>query len=123
MEFKQEIYSIITTIISVVASGGWFLHYKANKRIKNGEATQSEADGWAKQQEVYQKTIDDLKNTCAFIANDRNLLREENTKLRQENNSLRCRINDLENTIFDLKREVSRLGRRIEAISKESKNK
>lgn len=118
-----EWISAITSILAIVAGGGWFLSYRAYKRKANGEAVQAEADGWAKQQEVYHKTIEELKTTCEYIANDRNLLRVENTKLREENNELRNKINDMDNTIFELKKGVSRLGRRIEAITNKEKRK
>ena len=107
--------------LNLVLGGGWFIHYKAGKKKANAEATVAEADGWKAQQEVYQNTIADLKTTCEYIANDRNLLREENTKLREENNELREKVNDLENQMLDMKREISRLGRKLEALSKEEK--
>lgn len=117
----MEIYNYISLALNLVLGGGWFIHYKAGKKKANAEATVAEADGWKAQQEVYQNTIADLKTTCEYIANDRNLLREENTKLREENNQYREKINEMESTIFDLKKEVSRLGRRVEALSKEEK--
>lgn len=120
---NSEIYNYITSILTLICGGGWFVNWRANKRKANGEATESEANGWAKQQEVYQRTISDLKGTCEYIANDRNLLREENQKLREENNELRNKIMEMENTIFDLKKEVSRLGRRLAAISEKKVKK
>ena len=114
---NSEIYNYITSVLTLICGGGWFVNWRANRRKTNGEATQAEADGWAKQQEVYQRTIADLEKSCDFIRNDRNLLREENTKLHQENVNLREKIGELENTIFDLKKEVSRLGRRVDAMS------
>lgn len=119
----METYSIISTVISIIMGGGWFIYYGANKRKANGEATQSEADGWARQQEVYHNTIEELKSTCEYIANDRNVLRDENDKLRKENNLLRDKINEMEEQLFEMKKEVSRLGRRIEALSEKSKEK
>lgn len=117
----MDLYSIITTSLTIISSGGWFIYYNANKKKANGEAIQAEADGWAKQQDVYQQTIEDLKASCEFIQKDRNLLREENVKLRQENNDLRCKLNEMENKIMSLQREVSRLGRRIEAEKEKTK--
>lgn len=117
----MDLYNYISMILNLVLGGGWFVYYKSNKKIKEGEATQSQAEGWIKQQQAYHNTIDELKATCEFIANDRNLLREENTKLRKENDELRETIGDMQNTIMDLKKSVSRLGRRIEALTKEEK--
>lgn len=120
---NNELYNIISTAVSVILGGGWFIHYRANKRKANGEATQSEADGWAKQQEVYQRTIADLEKSCEFIRNDRDELRKENSELKVENRELKNKVNELENLIYDLRKEVSRLGRRVEALSKEKNNK
>lgn len=117
-----NLYEIISTALTLFFGGGWFIYYKANKRIKEGEATQSEAEGWAKQQQVYQTTIEDQQKFYEHLKADFNVVVEENSKLRQENNELREKVNDLETLIFDLKKEVSRLGRRVEALSKEEKN-
>lgn len=116
-----NLYEIISTALTLFFGGGWFIYYKANKKIKEGEATQSEAEGWAKQQHVYQTTIEDQQRFYEHLKADFNVVVEENSKLRQENNELRQKVNDLETLIFDLKKEVSRLGRRVEALSKEEK--
>ena len=117
----MDIYGIITTVLTLFFGGGWFIYYKANKRIKEGEATQSEAEGWAKQQHVYQTTIEDQQKIYEHLKADFNVVVEENSKLRQENNELREKVNDLEYQMLDMKREISRLGRKLEALSKEEK--
>ena len=117
----MDIYGIITTALTLFFGGGWFIYYKANKRIKEGEAAQSEAEGWLKQQEAYHNTIDELTNHCEFIKQDRNLLREENTKLREENVLLRQKIQNMEDQMLEMKKEISRLGRRLEALSKDGR--
>ena len=116
-----NLYEIISTALTLFFGGGWFIYYKANKKIKEGEATQSEAKGWAEQQHVYQTTIEDQQRFYEHLKADFNVVVEENSKLRQENNELRQKVNDLETSIFELKKEVSRLGRRVEALSKEEK--
>lgn len=120
-DFGINLYEIISTALTLFFGGGWFIHYRANKKKANGEATIAEADGWKAQQDVYQQTIADLKESCEYIRQDRNLLREENTKLREENTQYREKINEMENLIFELKKEVSRLGRRVDALTKEEK--
>lgn len=117
----MDFYSIITTVLSIVAGGGWFVYYRANKKIKEGEATQSEAEGWLKQQQAYHNTIDELKSTCEYIANDRNLLRQENTQLRQENDELRRTITDLQDMVLMLKNDMSRLKRKVAALQDDGK--
>lgn len=117
-------YEIISTVLTLFFGGGWFIYYKANKKIKEGEATQSEASGWEAQQHVYQHTIEDLEKSCDFIRKDRDLLRKENEELRKENMELRKRISGLEDKILELQKDIARNGRRIEAlVNKEKKKK
>lgn len=116
-----NLYEIISTTLTLFFGGGWFIYYKANKKIKEGEATQSEAEGWAKQQQVYQTTIEDQQRFYEHLKTDFNVVVEENSKLREENSQYREKINEMESLIFELKKEVSRLGRRVEALSKEEK--
>lgn len=118
---NMEIYSFINTLVTIVLGGGWFIYYRANKRKANGEATQAEADGWKKQQEVYQTTIENQRTYYDRLKDDFNVVVEENSKLRQQNNALREKINNMEAQMFELKKEISRLGRRVEAISEKSK--
>lgn len=111
-------------ILTLVLGTGWLFTYRAHRKKSMGEAVQSEADGWLKQQSVYQHTIEDLEKACDFIRNDRNQLREENSNLIAENNELRRTVVELQNTVFDLKKEVSRLGRRVDAMTdKKKRNK
>lgn len=121
--FNTETYNFISTTLALLATGGWFVYYRANKKKANGEAVQSEAEGWRKQQEVYQETIENQKNWYDHLKADFNIVVEENTKLRTENNELREKVYGLETMVFDLKREISRLGRRVEALSEKSSKK
>ena len=108
--------SLITTITTIICGGGWFINYHAKKM-------QAEAESWKSQQDVYQRTIEDLKQSCDYIRKDRDILRKENEELKEENRSLRRNIEDLENQILDLRKEVARNGRRIDALSEEHKKK
>lgn len=119
MDWKEFILALLTLIFGT----GWLWTWKSYRRKNEGEATQSEAEGWAKQQMVYQKTIADMENSCEYIRQDRNLLREENTQLREENAALREKINKLEDKMFEMQREISRLGRRIEAMNEKNTKK
>ena len=101
--------SIITTITTIICGGGWFINYRAKKM-------QAEADGWRAQQDVYQRTIEDLKQSCDYIRNDRNVLREENKKLTEENNALREKYNDMEKQIDELRKMITRQESRLESI-------
>ena len=66
----MEWYTIISSIVTIILGGGWFVYYRANKMKAYGEA-------WESQQRVYQNTIADLEKSCEFIRNDRDLLRKE----------------------------------------------
>lgn len=119
----MDLYNTISTLITVILGGGWFVYYKANKKKANAEASIIEADGWKAQQEVYQTTIEDMKVSCDYIRNDRDLLRKENEELRKENVELRKRIGELEDKILEVQKEVARNGRRIEALVNKEKRK
>lgn len=116
MEMGFDWVTLISTILTCVSGGGWFIYYRAYKRKANGEAAQVEADGWKAQQDVYQQTIEDLKQSCEYIREDRNVLREENRKLRDENNMLRDKYNELEEQIISLRNELARMGRKLETL-------
>lgn len=113
----MEIYSVITTALTLVTGGGWFIHYRANKRKADGEASQAEADGWARQQEVYQKTIDDIDKYCDKIRDDRDQQRVANDVLRKENEELRKNQLKLENEVLDIRRVQARQGMKLQALS------
>lgn len=127
MALTDVFLQFVLPIATIIAGGGWFVTYKAYKRKNEGEATQAEAEGWKAQQDVYQQTIEDLKESCAYIKEDRNLLREENRKLRDENDQLRDKYKELEQQILalrkehedeigELRKEMARMGRRLEVV-------
>ena len=87
---------------TLILGTGWLFTYRAYKRKANGEATQVEAEGWKAQQDVYQQTIEDLKESCEYIKQDRNLLREENTALRAETEEWRSKYRELEGQFVEL---------------------
>lgn len=110
----MEWYTIISSIVTIILGGGWFVYYRANKMKAYGEA-------WESQQRVYQNTIADLEKSCEFIRNDRDLLRKENEELRKENKELRDKINNLESVILEIRKDMARQGRRIESLSNRTK--
>lgn len=110
----MEWYTIVSSIVTIILGGGWFVYYRANKMKAYGEA-------WESQQRVYQNTIADLEKSCEFIRNDRDLLRKENEELRKENKELRDKINQLESVILDIRKDMARQGRRIESLSNRTK--
>lgn len=106
----MDIYSIINTIVTIFLGGGWFIYYRANKHKAEGEAVQSEAQGWKGMQELYQKTIADFDGYCEDM-------RKERSVLKTENNEMREKYKKMDDEILVLKRQISRQGRKIEALS------
>ena len=94
----------------MLLGGGWFIYYRANKHKAEGEAVQSEAEGWKGMQELYQKTIADFDGYCED-------LRKERSVLKTENNEMREKYKKMGDEILVLKRQISRQGRKIEALS------
>lgn len=117
----MEWTNFLLSAASLILGTGWIFTYRAYKRRNEGEATQAEADGWAKMQNVYQQTIDDLNASCNFIRNDRDILRRENDQLRNENAQLREKIFSLEKQMDELRKEIARQGRRIESLNDRTK--
>ena len=107
----------VLAIATLVLGTGWLFTYRAYKRKANGEATQSEAEGWKAMQDVYQQTIADLKAYAEDVRKDRNHLREDRDKYREENEEMREKINKLDEEISDLKKNLARQGRKIEALT------
>lgn len=110
---KIEVLNWILGLLTLVASGGWFINYKANKRKSDAEATQQEANGWKAMQEVYEKHFEDMKAITDSVRSDRDHLREDKELLRKENLDWKDRYDKMEDQIRELKREVARLGRKL----------
>ena len=107
---------LLLSIATLVMGGGWVFTYRAYKREADGRATQSEAEGWAKMQEVYQKHIEDISEITDKVREERDIEIERNEKLRHEYDEMRAKYNELENQILDLRKELNRQGRKLEVI-------
>ena len=105
-----EFLNWILGIFTIIAGGGWFINWRANKRKSNGEATQSEAEGWKAMQDLYQQTIEDFK----VYSED---MRTERTVLKKENYEMRERYKAYDDEIIKLKKQLARQDRKIEAIT------
>ena len=112
-----DFLNYLLSFASLILGTGWIFTWRAYKRKANGEAIQVEADGWAKQQAVYQKTIDDLEGICDRIREDRNHLRDDRNMLRDENEELRKKYNEMEKRMNKMQEEVMRLERMIESLT------
>ena len=105
-----EILNWILGILTIIAGGGWFINWRANKRKANGEAAQSEAEGWKAMQDLYQQTIEDFKVYSEDMRTERSILKKENSEMREK-----YKVYDKE--IIELKRQIARQGRKIEIIT------
>lgn len=105
-----ELLNWILGVLTIIAGGGWFINWRANKRKANGEAAQSEAEGWKAMQDLYQQTIEDFK----VYSED---MRAERTVLKKENFEMREKYKAYDDEIIELKRQLARQDRKIEAIT------
>lgn len=123
-----EIYSIISTIITIVLGGGWFTHYRAHKRQEmakamqeEGNAKQIEADAFKSMQDAYQQMHEDLLERLKEVCDERDHYKDERDEERKANRELRKKYTELDErmTKLDLqyRRDISRLGRRIDVLS------
>ena len=113
---KFEVLNWILGLLTMIASGGWFINYRANKRKSEGEATQQEAAGWRAMQEVYEKHFEDMKAITDSVRSDRDHLREDKELLRVENREWKKKYDNMEEQIRELKRSMARLGRKLEIV-------
>lgn len=113
---RMEILNWVLSVVTLVASGGWFINYRANKRKSEGEAAQEEAAGWKAMQEVYEQHIEDMKNMTNDVREDIERLREDKKILVEENKKWRQKYDNMEEQIRELKNSVARLGRKLETV-------
>ena len=97
-------------LLTLILGTGWLFTYRAYRRKADGEATQSEAEGWKAMQDLYQQTIEDFK---VYLED----MRKERTALKNENNDMREKYKKLDDEILLLKKQLSRQGRKLEALS------
>ena len=81
----MEIYTVITTVLTLICSGGWFINWKAKKRKESAEARQSELNATITEQDMYQEMLKDVEDH-----NER--LRRFNKEISEECEQLRKRI-------------------------------
>ena len=58
----MDIYTVITTILTLVCSGGWFINWKAKKRKESAEARKTELDATITEQDMYQEMLKDVED-------------------------------------------------------------
>lgn len=123
-----EVYSIISTVITLICGGGWFINWRAKKRQENAKAKQeeatakqTEADAFKSMQDAYQQTLDDVLKTLDEARQERDHYKDERNDLRKENGEMREKVKELEGKMTELelnyKKDVSRIGRRLDVLS------
>ena len=87
-----EIYTLISTILTLVCGGGWFINWRAKKRKETAEARQTELNATITEQDMYQEMLKDVEEH-----NER--LRRFNTEISDECEQLRKRVSENENRL------------------------
>ena len=87
-----DVYTLITTILTLICGGGWFVNWRAKKRKETAEARQSELNATITEQDMYQEMLKDVEDH-----NER--LRRFNTEISVECEQLRKRVSENENKL------------------------
>ena len=87
-----DIYTLVSTILTLTCGGGWFVNWRAKKRKEKAEARQTELNATITEQDMYQEMLKDVEDH-----NER--LRRFNTEISEECEQLRKRVSENENKI------------------------
>lgn len=121
MSTGMMIYSILSTLITIVCGGGWFINWRAKKRQENAKAKQDEADAFKSMQDAYQQMHEDLLARLKEVCDERDHYKDERDEERKANRELRQKYKELDERMTKLdmqyRRDISRLGRRIDVLS------
>ena len=104
----MEIYTAITTILTLICSGGWFINWKAKKRKESTEARQTELNATITEQDMYQQMLQDIEGH-----NER--LRRYNSEISDECEQLRKRVAENENKIREQDEKIKEYDRKLTA--------
>lgn len=89
-----DIYTLVSTILTIVCGGGWFVNWRAKKRKESAEARQSELNATITEQDMYQEMLKDVEDH-----NER--LRRFNTEISEECEQLRKRVSENEKKLSE----------------------
>lgn len=87
-----DIYTLISTILTLICGGGWFVNWRAKKRKETAEARKTELDATITEQDMYQQMLQDIEGH-----NER--LRRYNSEISEECEQLRKRVSENENQL------------------------
>ena len=104
----MDIYTAITTILTLICSGGWFINWKAKKRKESAEARQTELNATITEQDMYQQMLQDIEGH-----NER--LRRYNSEISDECEQLRKRVAENENKIREQDEKIREYDKKLTA--------
>lgn len=119
-----EIYTLISTILTLVCGGGWFVNWRAKKRKETAEARQTELNATITEQDMYQEMLKDveehnerLRRFNAEVSEECEQLRkrvaENDTKLREQGNMIR----EQEKKLSAQENKIASLEHRLELMT------
>ena len=109
-----DIYTFISTFLTIICGGGWFVNWRAKKRKESAEARQTELNATITEQDMYQEMIKDVEDhnerlrrfnaeiseECEAlrkrVSENENKLREQDDKIREQENKLRAQESKIE---------------------------
>lgn len=94
-----EILNWVLGILTVIASGGWFVNWRAHRRQEDAKAIQSEQD-------IYQEMLSDLKE-------HNEVLRRFNKEVSDECEQLRKRVADNEIKLHEQDGKIREQGEQL----------
>jgi len=101
-----EIYTLISTILTLICGGGWFINWRAKKRKETAEARQTELNATITEQDMYQQMLQDIEGH-----NER--LRRYNSEISDECEQLRKRVVENENKIREQDEKIREYDKKL----------
>lgn len=103
-----DIYTLISTVLTLICGGGWFVNWRAKKRKETAEARQTELNATITEQDMYQQMLQDIEGH-----NER--LRRYNSEISDECEQLRKRVLENENKIREQDEKIREYDRKLTA--------
>lgn len=97
---------MITTILTLICGGGWFINWKAKKHKETQEARHTELEATKTEQDMYQEMLTDVKEH-----ND--VLRRFNKEISEECEQLRKRVAENEKCIREQDDKIREYDKKI----------
>ena len=119
-----DIYTFISTTLTLICGGGWCINWRAKKRKESAEARQTELNATITEQDMYQEMLKDvedhnerLRRFNTEISGECEQLRkrvaENEQKLREQDDKIR----EQEKKFTEQENKVASLERRLELVT------